>query len=107
MRFLDASFDVRKWKTNNPDLQNYFNKKENQFSPASEIQGNDKVKVLGIVWDTKSDHLVFFFQSLIESINNIIPTKQNILYISVLSWLVFIRPFKKSVNLLRRLDSKK
>ena len=35
------------------DLQNYFNKKENQFSPASEIQANDKVKVLGIVWDTK------------------------------------------------------
>ena len=53
LRFLDASFIVRKWKTNNPDLQNYFNKKENQFSPASEIQANDKVKVLGIVWDTK------------------------------------------------------
>ena len=77
LRFLDASFDVRKWKTNNPDLQNYFNKKENQFSPASEIQANDKVKVLVIVWDTKSDHLVFFFDNLIESFNHIIPTKRN------------------------------
>ena len=79
MRFLDASFDVRKWKTNNPDLQNCFNKKENQFSPASEIQANDKVKVLVIVWDTKSDHLVFSFGNLIESFNHIIPTKRNIL----------------------------
>ena len=79
LRFLDASFNVRKWKTNDPDFQNYFNKKENQFSSASEIQANDKVKVLGIVWETESDHLIFFFENLIESFNNIIPTKRNIL----------------------------
>ena len=60
-------------------MQNYFNKKENQFSPASEIQANDKVKVLGIVWDPKSGLLVFSFENLIESFNNIIPTKRNIL----------------------------
>ena len=83
LRFLDASFIVRKWKTNNPDLQNYFNKKENQFSPASEIQANDKVKVLGIVWDPKSGLLVFSFENLIESFNNIIPTKRNILSLIV------------------------
>ena len=29
LRFLDVSLNVRKWKTNNPDLQNYFNKVEN------------------------------------------------------------------------------
>ena len=67
LRFVDASFNNRKWKTNNPNLQNYFNKMENQFSPTSEIQVNDKVKVLGIVWDT------------IESFNNTVPTKRNIL----------------------------
>ena len=77
LRFPDASFNVCKWKTNNPDLQHYFNKKENQFSPALEIQANDKV--LGIVWDTKNDHLVFSFENLIESFNNLIPTKRNIL----------------------------
>ena len=79
LRFLDASFNVRKWKTSDPDFQNYFNKKENQFSSASEIQANHKVKVLGIVWETESDHLIFFFENLIESFNNIIPTKRNIL----------------------------
>ena len=59
-------------------MQNYFNRKENQFSPASEIQTNDKVKVLGIVWDTKNDHLVFSFENLVESFNKIISTKRNI-----------------------------
>ena len=52
---------------------------ENQFSSASEIQANDKVKVLGIAWDTSSDHLVFSFGNLIESFNGIIPAKRNIL----------------------------
>ena len=78
-RFLDASFNIRKWKTNIPHFQNYFNNMENQFSPTSEIQANDKVKVLEIVRDTKSDHLVFSFENLIESFNKIIPTKRNIL----------------------------
>ena len=59
-------------------MQNYFNRKENQFSPASEIQTNDKVKVLGIVWDAKNDHLVFSFENLVESFNKIISTKRNI-----------------------------
>ena len=49
LRFFDASFNVRKWKTNNSDLQNYFNKKEKQFLSAPEIQANNKVKVLGII----------------------------------------------------------
>ena len=46
---------------NKTDLENYHNKMENQFSSASEIQANDKFKVLGIACDTKSDHLVFSF----------------------------------------------
>ena len=29
LSFLDTSFNVRKWKTNNPHLQSYFNKAEN------------------------------------------------------------------------------
>ena len=79
LRFLDASFNIRKWKTNIPHLQNCFNNMENQFSPTSKIQANDKVKVQGTVWDTISDHLVFSFENLIESSNHIIPTKRNLL----------------------------
>ena len=59
-----------------------FNKMENQFPPASEIQENNKDQVSGIVWDT-SDHLVFSFENLTESFNSIIPTKRNILSLIV------------------------
>ena len=52
---------------------------ENQFLPTSEIQANDKIQVLGIVWDTNSDYLVFSFENLIESFKNTIPTKRNTL----------------------------
>ena len=44
LRFLDASFNVRKWKTNNPDFQNYFNKKENQFSSVLKSKQTIKLK---------------------------------------------------------------
>ena len=64
LRFLDASVNVLKWKTNNPDFQNYFNKWENQFSPASEIQANDKVKVLRILWDTKRGFQMFLMNCM-------------------------------------------
>ena len=60
LKFLDASFNVCKWKTNNHDLQNYLNEMENQFSPGFGIQANNQVKVLGKVWNTKSDLLVCF-----------------------------------------------
>ena len=83
LRFLDASFNVRKWRTNTFELKNCFNKMGNKFSSTSEIQDNDKVKVLGIVWDTKSDYLVFSFDNLIKSFNNIFPTKCNVLNLIV------------------------
>ena len=41
---------------------------ENQFSSASEIEAKDKVKVLGIAWDTKSDHLVFSFRIWLKAL---------------------------------------
>ena len=79
LKFLDASFNVCKWKTNNHYLQNYLNEMENQFSPGFGIQANNKVKVLGKAWNTKSGLLFFSFENLIESFNNTIPIKRNIL----------------------------
>ena len=37
LRFLDASFNVRKWKTNSLELQNYIDKMERSISPSSDI----------------------------------------------------------------------
>ena len=52
LRFLDASFNVRKWKTNSLELHDYADKMAKSISPSSEIQNNDKIKKLGIEWDT-------------------------------------------------------
>ena len=41
---------------------------ENQFWPTSEIQANDKVNVLGIVWDIKSDYLVFSLRICLKAL---------------------------------------
>ena len=65
LRFLNASFNVRKWKTNSLELQNYFDKMDKSISASSEIQNNDKIKVLGIRWDTINDHLIFSFEDLV------------------------------------------
>ena len=59
------------------ELQDYFDKMENSISPSSEIQNNDKIKVLGIVWDTVNDYLIYSFEDLVESLKSVIPSKRN------------------------------
>ena len=42
LRFLNASFNVCKWKANSFELQNYIDKMEMSISPSPDIQNNDK-----------------------------------------------------------------
>ena len=79
LRFLDASFNVRKWKTNSLELQNYIDKMERSISPSSDIKKNDKTKVLGIEWDIINDYLIYSFEDLVESFKSVLPTKRSIL----------------------------
>ena len=79
MRFLDASFNARKWKTNSLELQNYVDKTERNISPSSEIQNNDKTKVLGIEWDTINDYLIYSFEDVVGSFKSVLPSKRSIL----------------------------
>ena len=79
LRFLDARFNVRKWKTNSLELQNYIDKMERSISPSSDIKKNDKTKVLGIEWDIINDYLIYSFEDLVESFKSVLPTKRSIL----------------------------
>ena len=79
MWFLDASFNARKWKTNSLELQNYIDKTERNISPSSEIQNNDKTKVLGIEWDTINDYLIYSFEDVVGSFKSVLPSKRSIL----------------------------
>ena len=40
---------------------------EEGISPSSEIQNNDKTKLLGIEWDTINDYLIYSFEDLVEN----------------------------------------
>ena len=93
---LAAGFDLRKWTTNDPTLQKYFDVKENV---NSKIEHNDNdityakselgksnsdssaKKVLGIEWDTNKDLLVYQFDDLLRTARELKPTKRNILRI--------------------------
>ena len=79
MRFLDASFNARKWKTNSLELQSYIDKTERNISPSSEIQNNDKTKVLGIEWDTINNYLIYSFEDVVGSFKSVLPSKRSIL----------------------------
>ena len=62
LRFINANFNVCKWKTNSLELQNYIDKMERSISPSSDIQNNDKTKVLGIERDTINGYLIYSFE---------------------------------------------
>ena len=50
-----------------------------EISPSSEIQNNDKTKMLEIEWDTINDYLIYSFEDLVESFKSVLPTKRSIL----------------------------
>ncbi len=67
----DASFDLRKWVTNDPELRNYITSMEVSkgnipvevdlmyFEAASTNIDSPAKTVLGLSWDTTSDDFVF------------------------------------------------
>ena len=52
---------------------------EEGISPSSEIQNNDKTKLLGIEWDTINDYLIYSFEDLVEIFKKVFLTKRSIL----------------------------
>ena len=60
---------------------------ENQFWPTSEIQANDKVNVLGIVWDIKSDYLVFSLRICLKALTILFQQNATI-WVSLLSFMI-------------------
>ena len=93
--YLAGGFNLRKWVTNDPVLQEYFNKNENMennfketgddnsFTESQFSLANINLKrVRGVEWDTESDSFVFQFDDLIKFAKSLKPTKINILKVS-------------------------
>ena len=69
LRFIDGVFNLRKWRTNEPNLRKIIGDE----NPSS--------KVLGIVWNEKDDTLSFNSQEICDLAQQLKPTKRNILKI--------------------------
>ena len=68
---------MRKWITNNENLQHRINEHEINYKPT-----NDYHKVLGLNWDYKNDEFIFEFSQIILEANKLAPTKRSILKIT-------------------------
>ncbi|XP_065063348.1 uncharacterized protein LOC135689914 [Rhopilema esculentum] len=92
-RMLEAGFNLRKWKSNDPQLAQYFKVMEEtgkhpadgggECSYVKEMLGEEisdtKSKVLGITWDMLKDNLEFELTKIESSVPNSPVTKRTIL----------------------------
>ena len=86
VRFIEANFNLRKWRTNNEELRNIINKNENNnkeevIDKNKEEKNNNGCfeKVLGIKWDENKDLLLFDIMNILKKSIELPPTKRNIL----------------------------
>ena len=111
----DGAFTLRKWSSNSkellelirkiePDATNITNMEESQESSYAEImlghpnqdtQAEGEQKVLGLLWNTKEDTLVFRFGHLIKLAKELPATKRSVIKViaSVYDPIGFILPF--------------
>ena len=98
IRFLEGHFLLRKWKTNNLELQNPIT----HNNSGNEDTVNKAEKVLGIPWDSDKDILVYDFKASMKDAHKLKPTKRNLLKIvsSFYDLIVLIQPILISLKML-------
>lgn len=70
---ISGGFNLRKFVSNSPELQNHINKKEN----VVDITTND-YKVLGVQWNVPQDTLIFDISEVINKVDLFNPTKRTV-----------------------------
>ena len=87
----NAGFELRKWKTNNKELQNVFYTNENSTPQRDELSYNEfqfsdntlnTNKVLGLEWELGSDQIIFRFDEFIKRSMELKLSKRNVLSLS-------------------------
>ena len=74
--FRKGGFNLRKFLSNSLQLQTRINEAE-QLPHPTEFE-REEVKVLGVIWDTLNDTLVFDLSELSETAKGLQPTKRNL-----------------------------
>ena len=76
LRFAKASFNVRRWVSNDEKLMQLINRNENDLDVQPR---GENPKVLGIVWDPCKDTFSLGVRHIFEKAEHVPPTKRNIL----------------------------
>ena len=109
VRFSEAQFNVRKFRSNSKELRTYFETLENVNIVNNTVNKevvdskiNNEQKILGILWDEIEDNLVFRLDDIFKDAANVVPTKRNIL--SVISTFYdpvgYLQPFTIQLKIL-------
>ena len=75
----EGGFDLRKWVTNNHELQRHLNQNETKSDLVETVANT---KVLGIEWDIYRDVLIYRFDKILRQAKQLPRTKRNVLRIS-------------------------
>ena len=108
VRFLEANFNVRKWRTNDEEDQckliNLYEKNEgvNSGVEMNNVNSINNDKVLGLYWDHKKDIISLKINEVFKEAINIIPTKWNILSViaSVYDPVGYLQPIVIKLKIL-------
>ena len=86
VRFSEAQFNVRKFRSNSKELRTYFETLENVNIVNNTVNKevvdgkiNNEQRILGILWDQIEDNLVFRLDDIFKDATNVVSTKRNIL----------------------------
>ena len=102
VRFSEAQFNVRKFRSNSKELRTYFETLENVnivnntvYKEVVDSKINNEQKILGILWDEIEDNLVFRLDDIFKDATNVITTKRNILSVisTVYDPVGYLQPF--------------
>ena len=90
-----GGFCLRKWITNNNELQTFFDSRE-----GIEPKMQRFIKVLGVEWDLSEDEFIFNFEEIVKLAQSIPLSKRNILRIAATFFdpLGFIAPITARVK---------
>ena len=98
MRFSEAQFNVRKFRSNSKELHTYFETLENVNILNNAVNKevvdskiNNEQKILGILWDEIEDNLVFRLGDIFKDATNVCCSNKEKHFERYIDWDIYSR----------------
>ena len=109
VRFSEAQFNVRKFRSNSKELRTYFETLENVNIENNTVNEevvdskiNNEQKILGILWDEIEDNLVFRLDDIFKDATNVVSTNRIIFSVISTNYdpVGYLQPFTIQLKIL-------